>query len=493
MSPAVRPSSCPSEDSVSQFVEGALAGGRLAQLEGHLAACDACARAVGVAAGPPEALPPMTPRMTPAISLDEPRRVVTIGSRVGRYVIRRLVGAGAMGRVFVAHDPTLDREVAIKVLHPNVDDPGLEARLVREAKALGRLAPHPEVITVYDAGREGDALYIAMELVEGGTLRQWAAQTRRSWREVVAAFLSAGSGLTHAHRAGLVHRDFKPDNVLVGLDGRIRVTDFGLARPGIRSSADESGPIAGSSGRTGELSSWDATLTCSGTLVGTPAYMAPEQFAGRLADARSDIFSFCVAFYECLYGERPFPAKEVTELLEALTAGRVARPPSGSDVPARLRRALLVGLRAAPETRYASMAELLAAVRAATRPLQPLRVAAGALVIGSALAVALVGRTSRARLSTSDDQAIAARAEAELPVRGAALYLSSSEVPQAAAPSPVVVGKPRAAAVRGRAVAARERPLALHSSDPAPASPASSAPAVDARVLIGANGAPILR
>jgi serine/threonine protein kinase len=397
------------------------------------------------------------------------------GTRVGRYVLRRPLGAGAMGRVFVAHDPTLDREVAIKVLHPDRDDPDLEARLIREAKALGRLAPHPEVITVYDAGRDGDAVYIAMELIEGGTLRQWSARGRRSWQEIVAVFSRAGSGLAHAHAAGLVHRDFKPDNVLVGSDGRIRVTDFGLARPSFR--PDEEAAI---SIRT-PLSAMDATLTRSGVLAGTPAYMAPEQFAGRPANSQSDIFSFCVAFYEALYGERPFAAQNVVQLIERTTSGRVSPAPFGSRVPARLRRVLLVGLSPEPERRYGSMIELLAAVREVTQVRRLPRVAGAILFLG--LAAIAAGLARKAPVLRPDEGAGDVHANVEIPVPAAPLQLPVEPLR--------IASHTRSAETTARP--ARPSPKSEPAASSSALAPAVQAPAPRSTVVIGANGAPILR
>ena len=305
--------------------------------------------------------------------LDDTCPPVEPETRVGRYIVRSGVGAGAMGRVYAAYDPTLDREVALKLLHPSAGSAHLEARLLREAKAMARLAHHPEVVPVYDAGRHGAQLFIAMEFVEGGTLRAWLATRPRSWREIVAVFQRAGRGLAHAHARGLVHRDFKPDNVLVGRDGRVRVTDFGLARV-LRDVADAAPISSGPTHRAGARRAVDASLTRTGTLVGTPAYMAPEQLDGGNADARSDIFSFCVALYEALYGERPFKGSTVAQLRDVTSRGRISPPRGDRGVPRGLGRALRMGLRPRSEDRHASMAALLEAVEpsnARSKPLGP--------------------------------------------------------------------------------------------------------------------------
>jgi serine/threonine protein kinase len=189
-----------------------------------------------------------------------------------------------------------------------------------------------------------------MELVEGETLGHWLARGQ-PWRSVIDVFVRAGRGLEAAHLAGLIHRDFKPDNVLVGNDGRVRVTDFGLARA--------HGADATRSDDGANDSPLQVSLTRSGTLVGTPAYMAPEQMSGDAVDARSDIFSFCVALYEALYRRRPFDGDTLQSLRAAIATGAVREPPS-SDVPARVRGALERGLRAPADQRFAAIGELLA-------------------------------------------------------------------------------------------------------------------------------------
>jgi tetratricopeptide (TPR) repeat protein/predicted Ser/Thr protein kinase len=255
------------------------------------------------------------------------------GAAVGRYVILDRIGAGGMGVVYAAYDPELDRRVALKLLRTDRFAAPGHLRLLREAKALARLT-HPNVVAVHDAGTFGDQVFVAMELVEGETLRQWLAEGTRSWREVLDRLLAAGRGLAAAHAAGLVHRDFKPENVLLGRDGRVRVVDFGLAKA-LADAAEEELPAPDSSGvLASPLTEWGAVL-------GTPAYMAPEQIRGIAADARSDQFSFCVALYEALYGERPFEA------------------PAGTKVPGWLRAVALRGLKADPEERYPGMDDLL--------------------------------------------------------------------------------------------------------------------------------------
>jgi eukaryotic-like serine/threonine-protein kinase len=314
------------------------------------------------------------------------------GTRVGRYVTNELIGRGAMGTVYAAKDPHLARKVAVKLLRAEALSEAarqkMRARLLREAQAMARLS-HPEVIAVYDVGAFGEQLFVAMEYVEGETLRQWRAAQHRGYREILAVYERAGSGLAAAHEAGLVHRDFKPDNVLVARDGRVRVTDFGLARRNATqadTAAERSPEDIGSS----EDPQFALTLTRTGSLLGTPAYMAPEQLRGGVADARSDVFSFCVALYEALYGERPFGGSTILALQSAIEQGAVRPAPMMTRVPTWVRAVLLRGLRASPNERFPSMRALLDALRtvhatARRRTWRMLAIAAG--VLGAAFAV----------------------------------------------------------------------------------------------------------
>lgn len=258
-----------------------------------------------------------------------------------------------MGAVYAAFDPRLDRRVALKVLHDELAtrDQATVARLLREARAMAKLT-HPNIVTVHDAGIEDGRPFVAMELVSGSTLGAWREAASRSQRELLDACVAAGHGLAAAHAEGLVHRDFKPDNVMIGDDGRVLVTDFGLARaPGVVDSSEASA--------SGRLPVTDV-LTRTGAVVGTPAYMSPEQFAGDPTDARSDQFSFCVTVWELLYGERPFAGKSLQELSAAVISGRRRPEPTDTRVPPRIRRALDRGLSTLPDERYPAMDALLA-------------------------------------------------------------------------------------------------------------------------------------
>lgn len=287
---------------------------------------------------------------------EPPKPVPVPGQRlVNRYAVLKLVGEGGMGVVLAAYDEQLDRRVALKLLRQAcAENSTLEARLVREAQAMARLS-HPNVVAVYDSGRlEDGTFFIAMEYVAGVTLQDWCQQ-QRSWREVLGAYVEAGQGLAAAHAVGLIHRDFKPANVLVGRDGRVRVTDFGVARLEASSALD--------SWVSRPLVARKTPLTLPGHVVGTPYYLAPELLNEQPADGRSDLFSFCVALYEALYGQPPFAGATANERMRARLEGRLTPPPEKTQVPAWVGRAVMQGLGAEPQKRPASMQALLATLQ----------------------------------------------------------------------------------------------------------------------------------
>ncbi len=312
------------------------------------------------------------------------------GAALGRYVILGLLGRGGMGDVYAAFDPELDRKIAIKLLRARgkaaPDASQGKTRLLREAQAIARLS-HPNVVVVYDVGTFEQSVFIAMEFVEGSTVGYWLQAKPRSPREVLEVFAAAGRGLAAAHAAGIIHRDFKPDNVMLTKDGQVRVMDFGLARQ-LGEEADATpamtpAAVAAALADTGADADPDATaqlgaagdspaltsggylrvrLTQTGAILGTPAYMAPEQFCGAVCEARTDQFSFCVALYEALYGHRPFDGETPVALLTSVLAGTVKEAPPDAPVPTWIRKILLRGLSTTPEDRYPAMAELLAAL-----------------------------------------------------------------------------------------------------------------------------------
>jgi eukaryotic-like serine/threonine-protein kinase len=380
--------SCPEPDEIVRFVQGELAVDPAEAVEVHLDGCESCSRVVSdlvkiwsddmvsAGSGGPEHEPsPLASHEETLTSRGPPEGggvgegvlVLPSGATVGSYRVLDVVGIGGMGVVYSAYDPELDRRVALKVLRPTAssDSSRRNARLQREAQAMAKLS-HPNVITIHHVGRTSGRVFIAMEFVDGQTLGAWMKEKRRSWREIRDTFAAAGEGLLAAHGAGLVHRDFKPDNVLIGKDGRVRVTDFGLARfrgdaPEPTTSQEEctdairnESESRGGSGPVGP----GPTLTRTGAMVGTPAYMAPEQYEGRNVTAATDQFAFCVAMFEAVYGARPFAGTTVAELAGNVCAGTV-RPIESGPIPGRVARALRRGLSVRPEDRFESMADLL--------------------------------------------------------------------------------------------------------------------------------------
>jgi tetratricopeptide (TPR) repeat protein/tRNA A-37 threonylcarbamoyl transferase component Bud32 len=313
--------------------------------------------------------------------------------RIGRFAILRKLGQGGMGVVFLAYDEGLDRKVALKLLRRSRDPHRSRARLTREAQALARLS-HPNVVGIHEIGEHDGQIYIAMEYVRGQTLRQWMNRETRPWREVLRVLLQAGRGLEAAHAAGLVHRDFKPDNVLVGEDGRVRVVDFGLVRADELAAAE---PVRDSSLEVSLSSSGDRpltrALTQTGAILGTPLYMPLEQHLGGPADALGDQYSFCCTAWEALLGGRPFEADTHGRLVEALRERAIVEPtplPRAAQIPRALRAALERGLDGDPRQRWPSLGELLDRLEAGLSPRRPaLAAMLGAFVIAGTLALAL--------------------------------------------------------------------------------------------------------
>ncbi|HEY0135569.1 MAG TPA: protein kinase, partial [Nannocystis sp.] len=328
-------------------------------------------------------------------------------AHIGRYSILRRLGAGGMGVVYAAYDEQLDRKIAIKLVHPDRHDPDSRARTRREAQALARLS-HPNVVQVYEVGEHEGQVYLALEFVQGRTLRTWQTEAPRRWQDTLAMYLQAGKGLAAAHARGLVHRDFKPDNVLVDdEEGRPRVLDFGLARvPG----TSELSPGTGGSPVTGDES---ARLTTPGTVLGTPAYMPPEQLAGGEADARSDVFSFCAALHEALHGVRPFTGEHRESLHAAILRGEVQRPARAAEVPAWLRDMVESGLAADPAARWQAMDPLLTALaRGPARRRRRALLLAGCLTAAIvAVVIVLVARRDPQAAAVLDDRSAQVRDE----------------------------------------------------------------------------------
>jgi tetratricopeptide (TPR) repeat protein len=370
---------CLDELALERLALNALPEAEAARARAHLSGCSACRERQAALADRHETTAATHVVVRDAIQVDDlpagkvaahvtvasPGVPLPRGTSLGRYLILERLGAGGMGEVYAAFDPQLNRKVALKLLLPQGGaTPWSEARLrlLREAQAMARLS-HPNVVPVYDLGEFGDRVFVAMELVEGRTLRAWLTEAARDWRTVVQTLTEAGKGLTAAHAAGLVHRDFKPDNVLIGRDGRVVVLDFGLVvdrrieapdAPGFRPEGLSPQPL---------LAPLDTPVTQQGTVLGTPGYMAPEQYRGVDAGPPTDQFGFCATLYHALYGARPFAGNSTPALYFAASEGRVRTPPPEAKVPAWVHAVVLRGLSPRPEDRFPSMEALLSALR----------------------------------------------------------------------------------------------------------------------------------
>jgi len=358
----------------------------------HMASCARCRELVSALVKLESMAEQRSPVISPSPSstiTDRASGSMTAGLRIGRYEVVSRLGEGDMGVVYCAWDPELGRRVALKLLSGAPDriaHARLHDRLRLEAQAMAQVT-HPNVVTVYDVGTWDDRIFIAMELVPGQTLAQWLACGRRSWRDVLAMFLAAGRGLAGAHAAGIVHRDFKPTNVLVGRDGRVCVSDFGLATTIV----DTAGPGPGSDGTVlGDgISEHGATATfCQGT----PFFMAPEQLRGAPPDVRSDQYSFCVALHLAITGEHPCPGHSMDEILQACLEGRRRRA-AHPRMPRRLWKVIRRGLAVHPDDRHPAMPALLAALTDC-RSRRRGEAIAGAIIASIALAGALVARSA---------------------------------------------------------------------------------------------------
>ena len=278
------------------------------------------------------------------------------GDRVGRFEIERRLGTGGMGVVFSARDLELGRRVAVKLVRHRAGerpDPRFTARLRREAQALARLS-HPNVVGLYDLGTTSRGIFLAMEFIDGPNVAKWLGLRARTWWEVLDVFLQAGRGLAAAHAAGLIHRDFKPNNVIVGPSGRVIVVDFGLARATDRAPDDADSSLS--------LTLLAKRLTRTNVIIGTRGYMAPEQLLGLSVGPSCDQFSFCVALWEALYGARPYPGENAMETARAFADRRLVEPDDRRGVPAHVHRALCRGLAVEPQDRFADMTDLLCAL-----------------------------------------------------------------------------------------------------------------------------------
>ena len=308
--------------------------------------------------------------------VDEEEQQVDSPGRIGRYVVLEVLGVGGMGVVCSAYDPKLDRRVALKLLRGvgsnEARSTAGQARLVREAQALAKLS-HPNIITVHDVDSADGKFFMAMEYVEGQTIREWLVARERTWQEILGVFVAAGRGLAAAHDAGLTHRDFKPSNVLIGEDGRVRVLDFGLATTGGEGVEEFAEMMAAAPKTFDDESSAvmdviDSTggkkLTMAGKSVGTPGYMAPEQHMGLPVEAASDQFGFGVSLFEALYSQMPFEETSGDGGFWALVEGPPLEVPKDSAVPLWVYKVVQRSLEREPGDRWPSMNAMLAALQA---------------------------------------------------------------------------------------------------------------------------------
>jgi len=408
---------CPSDDVLGAFAQHALGPAEVDTVSAHLDDCDGCRSAMLAVARSvtPQTVSERAGRHS-ALRLRGP---VSLGTRVGRYQLRSLLGAGGMGHVYEAYDADLDRAIALKVLRPELAGSAmlLAERLRRESRLTAKVV-HPAVMTIHDVGADGDAVFIAMEPVRGKTLGAYVTRPRPPWRTVISLYERAAEGLAAAHAAGVVHRDFKPDNVLVELDGdvvkRVVVSDFGIARAAdiveVTSPAREGG---------------DIRLTQTGAALGTPAYMAPEQLGGASVDRRADVFAFCVSLWEAVMGARPFSGSTP----DAIRRAMLDRPRPTRRVPRRLVRALEKGLAYEPAERWSSMSDLARELRSLGGRRRRHRIAIGAAaLIGVGIAGALLATRAEhvdpcALPPLAYDRAALSRALSGTPAHDRALYV----------------------------------------------------------------------
>ncbi|HUH00673.1 MAG TPA: serine/threonine-protein kinase [Kofleriaceae bacterium] len=351
------PDSVDHGDEVAQAQTLASGTGRLASSSAEITGEEPTGMALGVT-GVVELAPSLADVAAAVAHMDE-ALLPTRGESIDRFVVLEVLGRGGFGFVVAAFDPELNRRVAIKLLYPSMyrslGPTEARSRLLREAQALAQLS-HPNVVAVHEIGTVDEQVFVAMEFVEGETLAAWLRAEPRPLDDVLAVFIAAGRGLAAAHRVGIVHRDFKPDNVILGRDGRVRVLDFGLARP--------AGPPTARRGEARPAGvatpTLERELTRGGAIMGTPAYMAPEQHLGKDVDARGDQFSFCVALYEALYRRRPFAGSTISELADNVIRGNLLPQPDDAAVPASIRDTITRGLGTDPGVRHPSMDALLA-------------------------------------------------------------------------------------------------------------------------------------
>jgi serine/threonine protein kinase len=448
-----RPPTCPDENELVLLADGGLAEPRRASIERHLDGCASCTMLVAELAGMAAPERPVPPR----------------------YKVIRQLGAGAMGVVWEAEDKHLGRRVALKFVRTCASEPGRSGteatsrtrerrkRLVREARALAQLR-HPNVVNVYDVGESNDELFLALELVIGMDARTWRAAHPRSTDDVLAVWRQAAAGMAAVHRAGLVHRDIKPDNILVADDGRVLVGDFGLATdhgvPGSRHAHDH-------------LTA-NAPLTATGAIVGTPIYMAYELLLGEPASQKSDQFALCVSIWEALAGERPFQGATLAVIASAMQA-RPAIPAIASPAHRDIFIALARGLDPSPSRRWPSIDALLVALDARVRRPGRSRVRPALL----AVAAASVAAIATVAVLAWRDHASRTPTPAASSVRGAVVHVPAPLVAPAL-PTPRAAAQP----VRPSRAAKPVAPMDAIDHAPTKSAPTPDATSPDLRTLI---------
>jgi serine/threonine-protein kinase len=428
---------CPSDTELVALLASEAGRDAVVAFDAHIDECASC-RAVAAAVLRVATHSSGNEMMPSRPELDAPpgSTMLVPGDELGRYRIERVLGAGGMGVVYGAFDRELERRVAIKVVRPRTPDEAAHRRLLREARMMAKLE-NPGVIRVYDVTSVDDRVLVVMELVDGMTLR--AFQAERSLEEVLDAYCIAGRALAAAHKRGLVHRDFKPDNVLVSADGEVKVTDFGLAT--VRGDDADAGGVA----------------------MGTLPYMPPEQHRGEPVDARADQFSFAAALHEAVYGVRPFGGADSEALLAEIAEAHYQT--RRTDVPAWVAPVLSRALAFEPRERYASMPELLAALEAprSERRFSPwlaVALAAGALAVVGLRAVDSDRPSERAVAPTAE--ASSSKSDAPLPLQ-----------PPPAEPSAPGPSAPSAAFTTAHTAARRAPPKPAPSPTPPAASSSS--------------------
>jgi serine/threonine protein kinase len=481
--PVVSTDGCLTDESIFAFVQGQLPPEAVPTIEEHLSLCQDCRTVVAETAK-------FFAHDDATVEVgrhddDRPAPLVP-GTRVSRYVISEVIGVGAAGVVYRAYDPELKRNIALKLLrtdHARELGP-LKARLLREAQAMAQLA-HPNVVSVFDVGTYADEIVIVLEMVEGQTLARWLGERPRTWQEVRSAFIEAGKGLAAAHAVQLVHRDFKPANVLVGADGRVRVTDFGLARPmdlddelngdaPADSQDPPSSPHSTSSGvPLARRPLFSLTATEEGGLAGTPVYMAPEQFQRRRADARSDQFSFCVALYMALYRRHPYlvgstKVYSLEQLADSVINGSL-QVPERSEAPAALLQILRRGLKVDPKERFSSMQELLDNLMSDPAMQAPARASKqrGPIIVVGAAVTAVIGASFLAMSVSGREPAPIATQALAGPASPTASAVPSAIVEAPEPPAPTTPASSPVAPVR-RARPAHTQDTKAHRPPPPP-------------------------